>query len=42
MKHLPKTVPEIERWIIAMGGKRVRGKERAELKRRGLIGMPDE
>jgi hypothetical protein len=42
MKGLPTTVPEIERWIVALGGRKVRPRERAVLKKHGLLGMPRE
>ena len=42
LKRLPKTVAGIERWILAMGGKKVGRRERIELTKRGLLGMPDE
>ena len=42
LEKLPTTVPAIERWIVAMGGKKVGRQERAALRRRGLLGMPRE
>ena len=41
-RHLPKTVPEIEAWIIKMGGHKTTRAEKARLKRAGLWGMPKE
>lgn len=41
-RHLPKTLPEIEAWIIKMGGHKPTRAERARLKRFGLWGMPKE
>jgi len=41
-RHLPKTVPEIEAWIIKMGGHKTTRAEKARLKKFGLWGMPKE
>jgi len=41
-KELPKDVRGIERWIKAMGGKKADSRERARLRKRGLLGMPKE
>jgi hypothetical protein len=41
-KELPKDVRGIERWIKAMGGRKVDSRERARLRKRGLLGMPKE
>lgn len=41
-KDLPDDAGGIERWIKAMGGKKADARQRAELRKRGLIGMPSE
>ena len=42
LKRLPNDVPGIEKWIRAMGGRKPGPAERAQLRKRGLIGMPAE
>jgi hypothetical protein len=42
LKGLPRTIPEIEAWIIKLGGHKTTRAEKARLKRFGLWGMPKE
>ena len=42
IKGLPRDVAAIETWIKRLGGKRPGPKERARLRRLGLLGMPQE
>jgi hypothetical protein len=42
LRGLPKTATAIEKWILAMGGKRMAKDTERRLRAAGLWGMPDE